>query len=206
TWTSPAGVRKVEEVLNGGGRAAAIPLSIGARDIDVEITAVGGIKDGGLIVKKTYPTVGMYSFTVGGDLLVKGVNWVEGSLKASFGDTLTEAFRGKPAAAGQRTIRFNHEAGYVAEMTVQYFVNENVGGTTVALPKTQTTPKLTAGIARTLVIPNQLAPNTNILVFIRGYGTTKDDVFSTTVPADFKGELCFKAYDIFTNPKGSPCK
>ncbi len=203
TWTSPTGVRKVEEVLNGGGRAAAIPLSIGARDIDVEITAVGRKEP---IVKKSYPTVGMYSFTVGGDLLVKGTDWVEGSLKASFGDTLTEAFRGKAAPAGQRAIRFNHEAGFVADMTVLYFVNENIGGTTVPLPKSQSTPKLTAGFARTLVIPNELAPNTNIQVTITGYGTLKNSTYTTTVPADFKDEPCFKAYNDFGNPLYGKCK
>jgi hypothetical protein len=53
--------------------------------------------------------------------------------------------------------------------------------------------------------PNQLAPNTKIQVFIRGYGTTKDDVFSTTVAGDFTGEVCFKAYGTFANPQGSPC-
>ena len=150
-------------MLNVGGRAATIPLSAGARDIEIECWAVGGNQ----IFKKSYPTVGMYAFTVGGT--VQLTNMVEGSLKADFGDKLTAfgnqvntAFRGEKTAPGQRAIRFNHEAGYVAEMLVLYIVNENLAGTTVPVPKNQSTPKLTAGIARTLVIPNELAPNTKI--------------------------------------------
>ena len=204
TWTSPRGERKVEEVLNGGGRAAAIPLSIGSRDIDVEITAVGGIKDGGLIVKKTYSKPEMITFTVGGDLFA-GWNYLEGGLKASFGDDLRDAFRGKAAPAGQRAIRFNSEGGFAAAMTVLYFVNEKIGGTTVPTLKTQSTPPLTAGFARTLVIPNELSPGTILQVFIRGYGTTKDQVFATTVPIDFKDEPCFKSFGALTFPQGSPC-
>ncbi len=205
-WTSPKGVRKVEEVLNVGGRAATIPLSAGSRDIEIEATAVGGKQ----IFKKSFPTVGMYAFTVGGTTLA--TNFVEGSLKADFGDKLTAfgnqvntAFRGEKTAAGQRAIRFNHEAGYVADMTVLYFVNEKIGGTTVAMPKTQSTPKLTAGFARTLVIPNELAPNTNIQVIITGYGTIKNGSYTTTVPANFTGEICFKAYSDFGNPQYAKC-
>jgi hypothetical protein len=49
-WTAPQGERKVEEILNHGGRAAVIPLSVGAKDIEIECWAVGGVQ----IFKKTF--------------------------------------------------------------------------------------------------------------------------------------------------------
>jgi hypothetical protein len=74
-WIAPQGSERVEEVYNGGGRPAVIPLSNGAKNIEVVCWAVGGKE----IFKKTFPTKGMYTFTVRGKL--PNESYVEG-LKA----------------------------------------------------------------------------------------------------------------------------
>ncbi len=69
-WTSSDGVNRVEEIKwNAGGRAAAIPLSVGVRNIEVECWAVGGKQ----IFKRSFSTAGMYAFTVTGTTLVNKV-------------------------------------------------------------------------------------------------------------------------------------
>jgi hypothetical protein len=114
---------------------------------------------------------------------------------------LSKARRLPPA----RAIKFNNQAGYVASMTVTYFVNEKMGALTLPMAKTQSTPQITLGFTRPLVIPNDTAPNMPITVTINGVAAVKDPVFSTNVPADFKGELCFKAWGTIFDAQGASC-
>jgi hypothetical protein len=105
-----------------------------------------------------------------------------------------------------RYIKFSHEAGYVAELTVLYHINQNLGnGVTAPMPKVEKTGNLTAGISKRIEIPNSIATNLPIIVSIRGVGITKNDVFSVNVPTNFTGELCFKAWGTIFNAQGGKC-
>jgi hypothetical protein len=59
------GAERSEEILNYGGRAAVIPLSVDATNIEVECWAVLGSP----IFKKKFDKAGMYTFTVTGGSL-----------------------------------------------------------------------------------------------------------------------------------------
>jgi len=197
-WTAPDGTRKTAELSKPAGQTAVIPLSIGAKNIEVECWAVGGTT----IFTKKYDTPGMYAFTVGGTTLI---NNFEAGLKNDVRNDVNSTFKGKDTPEGERTIKFSHQAGYVAEMVVTYFAYQNISGTMTLMPKFIATEKITAGVSRSIVIPKDILKATPIQVSIRGYGTFKNDVFSTTVPTDFTGELCYKAWGSFGNPQGGKC-
>jgi hypothetical protein len=209
-WTSPQGVNKFEESKSAVGQTATIPLSAGARNIEIEGLAVGGKQ----IFKKSFSSVGMFAFTVGGTTFFPTI--VDG-LKPDLGNAIASGVKseskkvetfvtGEKTPQGERSIKFNNQAGYVAEMIVVYNVNQSVGnGSLVPLPRTLSTPKITVGFTRPLIIPKDIALNQPIIVIIRGVGTVKKEIFSTTVPANFTGELCFKAYGTIFNPQGSKC-
>lgn len=91
------------------------------------------------------------------------------------------------------------------EMAIKQSVGKLNLGVTITVPKTVTTPKITVGFTRPLIIPKDIAPNQPITVIIRGVGTVKNDVLSTTVPANFTGDLCFKASGTIFKPQGSKC-
>jgi hypothetical protein len=205
-WTSLQGGEKFEESKNAVGQTATIPLPAGARNISVEGLAVGGKQ----IFKKSFSSAGMYAFTVGGTTLNPTI---ADGLKPDLGNAISSEAKkaetfvtGEKTPQGERSIKFNNQAGYVAEMIVLYNVNQNVGnGVTIPVPKTLTTPKITVGFTRPLIIPKDIVPNQPITVIIRGVGTVKKEFFSTTVPANFTGDLCFKASGTIFNPRGSNC-
>ncbi|WP_273455887.1 hypothetical protein [Nevskia ramosa] len=208
-WTTPNGLRKSEEVTNAGGRAAAIPLSADARNIVATAWAVGGNQ----IFRKTFANAGMYDFTVGGTTLS---NSFDAGLKADLGNRIAVAAQpavqvvtGQPIRASQRGIKFNNQAGYVAEMSVLYHVNKDIGGgVTVPMPVVLTTPKIPVGFTRPLIVPADAIASMPIIVTITGVATTRNPVFSTTVSPDFTGELCFKSWGTILDPQGAaaPCK
>jgi hypothetical protein len=198
-WTAPDGTQKSNELSKPAGQTAVIPLSVGAKNIEIECWAVGGKT----IFKKTYISPGMYAFTVGGTTLI---NSVSDGLKDDVRNNVNSTFKGKDTPEGERTIKFFNEAGYVAEMVITYFVNQNINGTKILMPKTIVTDKITAGVSRSVVIPKDIVTTTPIQVYIRGYGTTKNDVFSTTVGTDFNGEICYKAWGTIFSPQGGNCK
>ena len=65
------------------------------------------------------------------------------------------------------------------------------------MPKTVVTDKLTAGVSRSVVILKDIVKSNPIQVFIRGYGTTKNQVFSIAIPTDFTGERCLRLGERF---------
>jgi hypothetical protein len=111
-----------------------------------------------------------------------------------------------PATPAARTITFKNEAGYVAKMTVVYFVSQNVGGTQVPIAKALETPVIPVGQSKTLEIPRDLAKGMPISVVIEGIGTVKGKVLETTVAEAFNGNLCFKAWGTIFDAKGGPCQ
>ncbi len=111
-----------------------------------------------------------------------------------------------PAPTSARSITFSNQAGYVAKMTVVYFVTQNIGGTQVPIAKALETPTIPVGISKSLEIPRDLAKGMPISIEIQGIGTTKGKVFSTTVPEGFNGNVCFKSWGTIFDAKGGPCQ
>jgi cytolysin (calcineurin-like family phosphatase) len=109
-------------------------------------------------------------------------------------------------ATRPRTITFSNQAGYVAKMSVVYFVMQNVGGAQVPMPKTLSTPAIAVGASNTLQVPRDNAKGMPISVVIEGIGTIKGKVLETTVPEAFNGNLCFKSWGTIFDAKGGPCQ
>ncbi len=207
SWTSPQGGNRVEEIQNAGGRAATIPLSVGARNIEVECWAVAGKQ----IFKKSFPGAGMYAFTVGGTTLS---TTVADGLSADIGEDVNKAaiavkkvVTGEGVPEGARGITFNNQAGYVAKMTVVYFMTETIaGGAQVPMAKSISTPAISLGFSRPLVIPRNTAKGMPISVVIEGIGTVKGKVLETTVSETFTGNLCFKSWGTIFDAQGGTCQ
>lgn len=105
-----------------------------------------------------------------------------------------------------RSITFSNQAGYVAKMTVVYFVTQNINGTQVPIAKALETPAIPVGQSKTLEIPRDNAKGMPISVVIDGIGTIKGKVLETTVAEGFNGNLCFKSWGTIFDAKGGPCQ
>ena len=119
---------------------------------------------------------------------------------------ITNHITGGPTTPGSRSITFNNQAGYVAKMTIVYFMTETIGGAQVPMAKALTTPTISLGFSRPLEIPRNTAKGMPISVVIEGIGTTKGKVFETTVPEGFSGNLCFKSWGTIFDAQGGACK
>ncbi|MFN7928983.1 MAG: hypothetical protein U0Y68_13755 [Blastocatellia bacterium] len=119
---------------------------------------------------------------------------------------ITNYVTGGPTTPGSRSITFNNQAGYVAKMTVLYFMMETVGGAQVPMAKALSTPDISLGFSRPLEIPRNTAKGMPISVVIEGIGTTKSKVLETTVPEGFTGNLCFKSWGTIFDAKGGACE
>jgi hypothetical protein len=106
---------------------------------------------------------------------------------------------------GPRSVTFSHQAGYAAEMLVMYMQKLDVNGTPVEVPVVKSSGVITAGFTRHINVPLAIS-NRPILVFIRGVGTIKKEVFTTTIPANFSRNNCYKAFGTFINAQGSTCR
>jgi hypothetical protein len=108
-----------------------------------------------------------------------------------------------------RQIRFQNDAGYDAQMTITYFVNEVVNGTSIPMPKTISSGFINGlgGKFRLLNIPKDTAPNMPIQIILGGNATVKDSIFATTLPANFAASPapCFKVWGTLFDPKGGTC-
>jgi hypothetical protein len=108
-----------------------------------------------------------------------------------------------------RQIRFQNDAGYDAQMTVMYFVNEMVNGNSIPMPKTIVSGFINGlgGKFRMLNIPKETSPNMPIQIMLVGNATVKDGIFSTTIPANFPASPapCFKVWGTLFDPKGGTC-
>ena len=119
---------------------------------------------------------------------------------------ITNHITGGPTTPGSRSITFNNQAGYVAKMTVVYFMTETVGGIQIPIGKAISTPVISLGFSRPLEIPRNTAKGMPISVEIEGIGTIKGKVFTTTVPEGFDGNLCFKSWGTIFDAQGGACK
>ena len=119
---------------------------------------------------------------------------------------ITNHITGGPTTPGSRSITFNNQAGYVAKMTVLYFMTETIGGAQVPIAKALSTPDISLGFSRPLEIPRNTAKGMPISVVIEGIGTVKGKVLETTVPEGFTGNVCFKSWGTIFDAKGGPCQ
>jgi hypothetical protein len=116
---------------------------------------------------------------------------------------------GDAASGDVRQIRFQNDSGFDAEMTVTYFVNEMVNGTSIPMPKTAASGYINGlgGKFRLINLPKETTPNMPITVSLTGSATVKDNIFFTTLPANFAAspQPCFKVWGTLFNPGGGTC-
>lgn len=112
---------------------------------------------------------------------------------------------------GPKSITFNNQAGYVAEMTVVYVQKQKnplrfagVQGEYLPLPVEKKSGKISVGRSINIDIPVEIE-NTPIQVFITGVATIKSQIYRTTIPANFSGNRCYKAYGTIFDATGSAC-
>ncbi len=105
---------------------------------------------------------------------------------------------------GPRSISFNNQAGYVAEMTVIYFMKQSIGGRILPFPVAKSSGKISLGFTRHIDIPVEIE-NSPIIVTINGVATTKNPVLSVSIPANFSGNKCYKSFGSIFNAQGSGC-
>ena len=152
----------------------------------------------------------MYAFTVGGTTLSPTV---ADGLSADIGEDVKKAANavktvvtGEKIPDGERGITFNNQAGYIAKMTVVYFMTETIGGAQVPMAKSLSTPAISLGFSRPLIIPRNTAKGMPISLVIEGIGTVKSKVFETTVAENFTGNVCFKSWGTIFDAQGGSCK
>ena len=108
-----------------------------------------------------------------------------------------------------RQIRFQNDAGYDAQMIVIYFMDEVINGQTIAMPKTLVTGMINGlgGKFRLVTIPKNTSKGMSITISLQGNATVKNDVWSTTLPADFSAspQPCFKVTGTLFDPSGGKC-
>ena len=116
---------------------------------------------------------------------------------------------GDATSSDVRQIRFQNDAGYDAQMTITYFVNEMVNGNSIPMPKTVNSGFINGlgGKFRMLNLPKETSPNMPIQIILTGNATVKDGIFSTTLPANFAASPapCFKVWGTLFDPKGGTC-
>lgn len=108
---------------------------------------------------------------------------------------------GKP---GAKSITFNNQAGYVAEMVLIYHTEKDFDGVKVPIPVVKSSGDLTAGFSRHIDIPTNIM-DMPITIAIKGVGTFENEVYSTTVPAGFEGNKCFKSWGTIFDTEGGAC-
>lgn len=108
---------------------------------------------------------------------------------------------------GPKSISFSNQAGYVASMQVMYFQKQNLGGGNfVDMPVVLTSGNISVGRTVHINVPVAISTNQPIQVFITGVGTIKKQILGTTVPANFSGNKCYKAFGTIFNAQGSTCQ
>jgi hypothetical protein len=108
-----------------------------------------------------------------------------------------------------RQIRFQNDAGYDAQLIVTYFVDEVINGQTMSMPKSLSTGMINGlgGKFRLVTIPKNTSKGMPITISLQGSTTVKNDIFSTTLPADFAAspQPCFKVTGTLFDPSGGKC-
>ncbi|MBS1795848.1 MAG: hypothetical protein JSS81_18480 [Acidobacteria bacterium] len=139
-----------------------------------------------------------------GELCFKVEGLKDAATSATCDDVVGEAF------GDTRRIRFQNEAGFDAQLIVSYFTDEVINGNTVAMPKLISTGFINGlgGKYRFVAIPKKTSVGMPVMVSIQGSTTVKNNVWSTTLPADFTDnpQPCFKVWGTLFDPQGGKCK
>jgi hypothetical protein len=94
-------------------------------------------------------------------------------------------------------------------MIVTYFVDEVINGQKMVMPKTLSTGMINGlgGKFRLVTIPKKTSKGMQITISLQGSTTVKNDIFSTTLPADFAAspQQCFKVTGTLFDPSGGKC-
>lgn len=108
-----------------------------------------------------------------------------------------------------RQVRFQNDAWYDAQMSVTYYEDQTVNGTTIAMPKSIETGYINGlgGKYRLVNLPANIASKMPILISLQGSTTVRDSVWSTTIPANFTGNPipCYKVWGTALSPQGGAC-
>lgn len=144
-----------------------------------------------------------YPGDVDGDLCFKA----EGIHAAEVGSTCDDVVGVNSGET--RQIRFQNDAGFDAQLIVTYFEDQVINGTSVAMPKTLVTGMITGlgGKFRLVNIPKNTSKGMPITISLQGSATLKNDIFSTTLQADFAAspQPCFKVTGTLFDPAGGKC-
>ncbi|MEO6391225.1 MAG: hypothetical protein ABIP75_05180 [Pyrinomonadaceae bacterium] len=108
-----------------------------------------------------------------------------------------------------RQIRFQNEAWYDAQMTVTYYEDQTVGGTTMPTPKSIETGFINGlgGKYRLVNLPATVSLKMPIIIALQGSTTVRDSVWVNTIPANFTGNPvpCYKVWGTVLDPQGGAC-
>lgn len=106
---------------------------------------------------------------------------------------------------GPKSITFSQQGVFAAKMTVIWHENKIINGVPIPEVKSFDTGMLTLGFSRHINIPSNIAENMPVLILIEAVGTVNNNVFSTSLPANFKGNKCYKAWGSPVNTQGGKC-
>ncbi len=109
-----------------------------------------------------------------------------------------------PKPPAPRYVTLDNQAGYVAEMTIMYNTYYNIGGVNVPMPAVEKTGEVSFGFRKRIEVPSDI-PNLPINVFVKGFGTNKNDLLSTNLSNNFNGTICYKIWGTIFSPQIAGC-
>ena len=210
-WNNSAGTAYLEityddsQIVRTGilsvGQAESIEVPASKTKSPIKVAYIDSFNGRGEVLRRSVPITVPYSFT--GEVCFK----LEGGLYSDafstcddvVGDVITES----------RKIRFQNDAGYDASMVVTFWETQIINGQSVPMPKTFSTGMLNGlgGKFRLVALPLKTAKGMPITISIVASTTLRNNVFSTTLDADFAGspQPCFKVWGTLFDPQGGKC-
>jgi hypothetical protein len=118
---------------------------------------------------------------------------------------ITNHITGGPTTAGSRSITFNNQAGYMAKMTVVYFMTETIGGNQMPMPKALSTPAISLGFSRPLEIPRNTVKGMPRLVWLLRASERSKAKSGDHCPRKDSTKPLFQVRGTIFDAKGGPC-
>ncbi len=210
-WNNHAGTAYLEitydddKIIKTGilsiGQAESVEVPVSKTKSPIKVSYIDNFNGFGEVLRRSVPITVPYSFM--GEVCFK----LEGGLFSDVfatcddvvGDVITES----------RKIRFQNDAGYDASMVVTFFETQIINGQSVPMPKTFSTGMLNGlgGKFRLIALPLKTAKGMPITISIVASSTLRNNVFSTTLDADFAAnpQPCFKVWGTLFDPQGGKC-
>lgn len=175
----------------------AVPMGTSTKPVTVSISRdVGGVK------------TNFYSAQVRADFTGELCYKAEGIVFAPTASTCDNAV-GDTTDPNTRQIRFQNDSGFDASLIVTYFVDQMINGVKVPMAKTLATGMINGlgGKFRLVTIPKKTSAGMPVTIAIQGSTTLRNDIFSTTLPANFAAspQPCFKVWGTAFDPQGGKC-